>query len=114
MESQDSVVLQKPKSRLPIIALIFGIYPMCIIPIFGWLLRVPVLWVLATLFIMSFFGAILTIIGSLLGIVALLRRKKRCINVRGLVYSIIAISSPLIWILVFIYFGAIDYIMTYK
>ena len=40
MESQDSVVLQKPKSRLPIIALIFGVYPLCIIPIFGWLLRV--------------------------------------------------------------------------
>ena len=114
MESQNNTMSQKPKSCLPTIALIFGIYPMCVLPIFGWLLQTPILGVLATLFIVSIFGIILTIIGFLLGIVALLCRKKRHISARGLIFSIIAVLSPFIWNFILFYFGAMDYIMTYK
>ena len=113
MKNQNSNTPQKIKNCLPIIAFMFGIYPMCILPIFGWLLQKPVLGVLATLFILSFFGIILTVIGSLLGVIALAQHKKKQTSTRNLIFSIFAIISPLIWFVVLM-LGGFDYIMSYK
>ena len=105
--------LAPPKGKiLPIIALMCGLAPML-----WWLRNIPFLgFVFGTLFIMSAFGIIFTVIGLVLGIISLFilfRKRKIGIDLKGLIFSILAILSPFVWCLI-LYFGYFDYIMSYK
>jgi len=97
------------KNWLPIIALVFAFAPML------WLTwYVPFLRFFVVLFLFSYFGVILQIIGLIMGIIALfvmLRRKNA--DLTSVVFSIIAILAPFVWIFI-LFAGAMDYIMLYK
>lgn len=84
---------EKQKSRLPIIALTFGLAPI----IFILLWQIPFIGnVFAYLFFATWWGIHFQIAGLILGIIALCNRKKH-IGIKGLIISIIAILSPFIW-----------------
>ena len=84
------------KSRLPIIALAFAISPLVI-----WYFAAPMQSIFFSyLFFGSLWGLGFQAIGLVLGIVFLVRsiyRRKEGIDIRGIVISIFAISSPFIW-----------------
>ena len=106
--------LMPPKGKvLPIIALMFALAP-----ILWWLRNIPFLGsAFATLFIISYFGVIFTVIGLVLGIISLsilFSKRNIGIDLKGLIFSILAIFSPFVWGLI-LYFGYFDYIiMSYK
>ena len=85
--------LRKQNSCLPIIALLFGFAPV-ILWLLGWIH--DFFWIL---FFGSMWGIGFQVIGLLLGIISLCKRKKGT-DVSGLIFSIIAILSPFIWVVV--------------
>jgi len=109
----DSVVQQKRKSFLPIIALVFASAPALWLP---WYAPIPgtIIAVFLALFLLSYFGVILQIIGLILGVIALfVMIKRNSVDVKSVVFSIIAILAPFVWIYV-LFSGGIDYILSYK
>ena len=87
---------RKRKSPLPIIALMFAFAPVLWLSFY---VPVPILGILLLLFLFSYFGVILQIIGLILGVIALfiiIRRKGT--DVFGIAFSIIAILAPFVWI----------------
>ena len=108
-EQNSDTAPKKPKSHLPVIALIFGLTP-----IFWWLRHVPILGnIFGLLFIFSYFGIIFQLIGLILGVIALLQFRKKHIGVKGLVFSFIAFIAPFVWVFI-LALGVWDYIFSYK
>ena len=110
MEKQNNTTPPKTKSLLlPIIALIFAITP-----IFWWLRDIPIVgYVFLFVFLISSFGIISTTIAAIIGIIALIPWKKKRITITGLIFSVLAILSPIIW-RVALALGVLEYIMSYK
>ena len=89
---------QKHKSRLPVIALVLGLTPI----IFILLWQIPLIGIIFVyLFFSTWFGTYFQIVGVILGVIALYKKKHN--SVIGLIFSIIAISSPFIWCCVLFY-----------
>jgi len=97
VESQNKKIVLRKNSHLPTIALVFGFAPIML-----WLLGH-----LGSLFWILFFGSLwgigFQVIGLILGLISLciilFRKRKMGIDLRGLIFSIVAILSPFIWAL---------------
>lgn len=99
MENQNNEIVLPKKSRLSIVALVFGFAPAIL-----WLLghvfgsQGFVFW---ALFFGSLWGIGFQVIGLILGVVSLccilFRKRKIGIDLRGLIFAIVAILSPFIW-----------------
>ena len=100
--AQEAILMnnQTPlkKSLLPIIALVFGFVPI----IFLLLSRIPYIGIFfGYLFFITWFGIYFQFIGVILGIIVLYKIKYN--NVIDIIFSIVAISSPIIWCCVLFY-----------
>ena len=89
-ETNATKVPQEYNSRLPIIALTFGLAPMTLW-LLGW--AHEVFWML---FFVSGLGLGFQIIGLLLGILSLYKEKSNK-GARKLTFSVVAILAPFIW-----------------
>ena len=96
MESQNNIVFQKSKSRLPIIALVFGFAPIILL-LLSWIPYLGIIFIY--LFFGSWWGISFQVVGLIIGVFALWLRaiKNKYIGVIGVIFSIIAILSPFIW-----------------
>jgi len=97
VESQNVNIVLRKSSHLPTIALVFGFAPIVL-----WLMG----HILGSLFWILFFGSLwgigFQVIGLILGLISLcilFRKRKMGIDLRGLIFSIVAILSPFIWAL---------------
>jgi len=114
-ENESSVEIEEdlpnatPKnrlSRLPIIALAFGFAPAILFLLawtIGWIHYVGI--IIGYLFFGTWWGIYFQVVGVILGIIALLRRAitKKQIGEIGMIFSIIAILSPIIWLYILYY-----------
>jgi len=112
-----NIVPQKRKSRLPIIALIFSCIPVfvsLVIILLSMIWTPYILFLLLAIMLYSILGLPFYIIGIIIAIFALYKRKER-IGTMGQVLSIIAIawsfvSIALIWMWRFVFLTATNYV----
>ena len=100
MEDQNEKIVLQKNSRLPTIALVLGFAPIML-----WLLG-HIFGSLGYIFWILFFGSLwgigFQVIGLILGLISLyilFWKRKMGIDLRGLIFSIVAILSPFIWVL---------------
>ena len=86
---------EKRLSRLPVIALAFSFSPV-ILRLLSFIEIIPLIVIVALLFLFSWHGAVFQFIGIIMGITSISKGKSQ-IGTIGLIASLVAILFPLVW-----------------
>jgi len=108
----DSIAPKKQKNCIPNIAFAFALAPLLWLSIY---VSIPGFWIFLALFLVSYFGILLQIVGLILGMIALhLMTKRKNADIRGVIFSIVAIIAPFVWVFILFRLEFVNYIMSYK